>query len=72
MSQRDTRPGTPPPAMGRLGFLRRLAMAAGALALGILPRAGRLRPAADDSGAAPRAAAAPALTPPAHSVKRRG
>jgi hypothetical protein len=57
--------------MGRLGFLRRLAMAAGALALGLLPRTGRLRPAADDSGAA-RAAAAPALTPPAHSVKRRG
>lgn len=68
----DTRPGTSPAAIGRLGFLRRLALAAGALGLGLLPRLRLPRPGTGDAGPASRPAATPALTPPTHSVKRRG
>lgn len=66
----DTRPGKPPATIGRLGFLQRLAMFAGALGLGLWPR--WPRPGSDAPGTAPHRAATPALTPPTHSVKRRG
>lgn len=68
----DTRPGKPPATISRLGFLRRLAMVAGALGLGLRPWPGWPRPGADAPGPAPRPSATPALTPPSHSVKRRG
>jgi hypothetical protein len=77
MSLPEAKSGNPPAAMGRLGFLQRLALVAGALGLGILawPRLARPGVAGPDpagAGPAPRPAALPAIHPPTHSVKRRG
>lgn len=70
----EAKPGKPPAALSRLGFLQRLAVAAGALGLGLLSWPRLPRPTAGSEGPepSPRPPATPSLTPPAQSVKRRG
>ena len=68
----EAKPGKPPAPMGRIGFLQRLAMAAGALGLGVLAWPRLSGTGAGPADAAPRPARTPTRPPPTHSVKRRG